>query len=93
MNNSKLVHLKPSLARAFDRAVRRHDKLCARIVAVGIERADASLLRRLDRLRDRMLDLAGQCQSIECAIDNALDPSQPEPFTAFEDIKIDIQFA
>ncbi|WP_298847362.1 hypothetical protein [uncultured Salinicola sp.] len=92
MSSSKLIHLKPTLWRAFQRSVARHEKLGARIVAIGVDKADPSLYRRLDRLRDRMYDLAGQCYAVECAIDHAIDPSQSEAFPAFEDIEINIQF-
>ena len=91
--SSKLIHLKPTLWRAFQRAVARHEKLGARIVAIGVDEADPALYRRLDRLRDRMLDLAGQCHAVECAIDHALDPSELEAIPDFEDIEINIEFA
>lgn len=93
MSSSKLIHLKPTLWRAYKRAVARHDKLGARIVAISVDKADASLSRRLDSLRDRMCDLAGQCHAVECAIDHALDPSEPEAIPDFQDIEINIQFA
>lgn len=85
MSSNKLTHLKPTLWRAFQRAVARHEKLGARIVAIGVDEADASLYRRLDRLRDRMYDLAGRCHAVECAIDHAVDPSEPEEIPAFDD--------
>lgn len=91
--SSKLIHLKPTLWRAFQRAVARHEKLGARIVAIGVDEADPALYRRLDRLRDRMLDLAGQCHAVECAIDHALEPSEPDAIPDFEGIENNIQFA
>ena len=77
MASSKLVHLKPTLWRAYQRSVRRYDRLAARFSAGGM--SDRALHAQVDHARDAMLELAGLCQAIECAIDNALDPSPVEP--------------
>lgn len=81
----KLTHLKPSLIRSFKRSCEKYEKLAARIVDIGTEKADASLYRRLDYARDRMYDLAGQCHAVECAIDNAINPENAEDLPVFED--------
>lgn len=93
MSSNKLIHLKPTLWRAFQRAVSRHEKLAARIVAIGVDIAEDSLYRRLDYARERMLDLAGQCHAVECAIDHALDPPEPEEIPAFDNPEFKSLFA
>jgi len=93
MSSNKLIHLKPTLWRAFQRAVARHEKLGARIVAIGVENASDNLFRQLDYARDRMLDLAGQCHAVECAIDHAINPSEPEEIPTFDDADFTSLFA
>lgn len=89
MNNSKLTHLKPSLARAYDRANARYNALGNRILAVGVENADEALLRQFDIAQDRMYDLVGICMTIETAIDLAVNPEsfEPEPIVDPADIQ------
>lgn len=70
MVSSKLVHLKPTLWRAFQRACARHDRLAKRFDAEGMN--DHALHLRVDRARDAMLGLAGRCHAVECAIENAV---------------------
>tara|TARA_B100000929_G_scaffold110078_2_gene87223 strand:- start:4400 stop:4681 length:282 start_codon:yes stop_codon:yes gene_type:complete len=93
MSSNKLIHLKPTLWRAFQRAVARHEKLGARIVAIGVDNASDNLFRQLDYARDRMLDLAGQCHAVECAIEHALDPSEAEEIPTFNDAEFKGIFA
>lgn len=93
MSSNKLIHLKPTLWRAFQRAVARHEKLGARIVAMGVDNAGDNLFRRLDHARERMFDLAGQCHAVECAIDHAINPSTPEEIPAFDDAEFTSIFA
>ena len=93
MSSNKLIHLKPTLWRAFQRAVARHEKLGARIVAIGVDNAGDNLFRQLDHARERMLDLAGQCHAVECAIEHAIDPSEPEPLPDFDAPEFESLFA
>ena len=93
MSSNKLVHLKPTLWRAFERAVARHEKLGARIVEIGVDNAGDNLFRQLDHARERMLDLAGRCQSIEIGIDVALNPLETEEMPDFTDAEIEALFA
>ncbi|AXK43837.1 hypothetical protein [Erythrobacter aureus] len=71
---SKLIHLKPTLHRSFQRACARYEKLGARIMAVGVNKAPSHLLKQIDHARDRMYDLAGRCHAVECAVDHAVNP-------------------
>lgn len=92
MSSNKLVHLKPTLWRAYKRSVKRFDKLSARIAKIGYDNADEGLRNQRAHAHDRMIDLAGECQAIECAIDNAVDPSNPED-VQFIDESFDSSFA
>ncbi len=75
---SKLIHLKPSLWRSFERACVRHEKLGERIVGLGPGATPEHLFRQLDHARERMYHLAGECHAIEYTTQLAIAPAQNE---------------
>lgn len=76
MESNKLVHLKPTLWRAYVRASRKYGLLVGRFIASG---HNAAIGRRMNYARDQVMELAGRCQAIECAIKNASEPLTGDP--------------
>lgn len=62
--NGPIPDLKPTLGRAWDRQMRKVDKIAARLR----EPYDPQLLKRYHYAHDKLMDLAGLCCAIESTV-------------------------